>query len=210
MMVSTLGPAVGFYKIGLELAYVGGIDLARRLIDAGNDVFLDLKLHDIPNTVARATAQIAGIGARFLTVHAFGQTMTAALEGVRGTPLQVLGVTVLTSANAEDVAEDGYALAPAALVGRRAVRAQALGLPGLVLSPLELEATRRLVGRDMLLVTPGVRPAGSMAGDQKRITTPGDAIRAGADHLVVGRPITAASDPRGAAEAILAEIGSAR
>ena len=208
-MVVRLGPAVGFYKIGLELAFAGGLDLARALISDGKDVFLDLKLHDIPNTVTRATAQVARLGARFLTVHAYPQTMRAALDGLGDSALQVLGVTVLTSSSDADVTNAGYSGTASDLVLRRAAQAADLRLPGLVLSPLELKTVRATVGPDMLLVTPGVRPAGVAAGDQKRVMTPEDAIRAGADYLVVGRPITAAADPREAAEAINRAVESA-
>lgn len=201
-MVVRLGPAVTFYKIGLELAFAGGLDLARSLIGEGKDLFLDLKLHDIPNTVSRATAQVARLGARFLTVHAYPQTMRAALDGLGDSALQVLGVTVLTSSSDADVHQAGYSGTASELVLRRAGQARELGLPGLVLSPLELPTVRAAVGPEMLLVTPGVRPAGAATGDQKRVMTPEDAIGAGADHLVVGRPITAAADPRQAAEAI--------
>ena len=155
-MVARLGPAVGFYKVGLELAYVGGIDFAKRLIDGGKQVFLDLKLHDIPNTVARTTSQIAGIGASFLTVHAFPQTMSAALDGLGGSSLKILGVTVLTSSSDADLREAGYVETAPELVARRALQAKAIGLPGLILSPLEVAAVRALVGPEMLLVTPGV------------------------------------------------------
>ena len=209
VMVDRLGPVVGFYKIGLELAFTGGLDLARRLIGDGKQVFLDLKLHDIPNTVTRATAQVATIGAHFLTVHAYPQTMRAALDGLGDSPLMVLGVSVLTSSSDADLRQAGYAETSSALVLRRAGQARVIGLPGLILSPLEVAAVRTAVGPGMLLVTPGVRPAGADAGDQKRTLTPGEAIQAGADHLVVGRPITTAADPRAAAVSILEEIARA-
>ncbi|MCW6509560.1 orotidine-5'-phosphate decarboxylase [Lichenifustis flavocetrariae] len=199
-MVDRLGPAADFYKIGLELAYVGGLDLARELIADGKRVFLDLKLHDIPNTVTRATAQIAGLGATFLTVHAYPQTMAAALVGLGSSGLKLLGVTVLTSADDHDLATAGYTEGAAALVLRRARQARDLGLQGLVLSPLELAAVRPLVGPGMCLVTPGIRPAGAEKSDQKRTLTPEEAIAGGADYLVIGRPITGAADPRQAFE----------
>lgn len=208
-MVDRLGSSVGFYKIGLELAFVGGLDLARRLIDSGKLVFLDLKLHDIPNTVTRATAQVAKIGARFLTVHAYPQTMRAAVDGLGDSGLQVLGVTVLTSSSDADLRHAGYAQTASDLVMERAMQAQGIGLPGLILSPLEVAAVRAAVGPALLLVTPGIRPAGTEKGDQKRTLTPAEALHAGADHLVVGRPITAAPDPRRAAEAIVAELQAA-
>ncbi len=208
-LVTALGDSVGFYKIGLELAYGGGLDLAERLVGTGRQVFLDLKLHDIPNTVAGATAQVARLGARFLTVHGYPQTMEAARDAARDTGLAVLAVTALTSADDADLRNAGYRDTVRDLVERRAVQARDLGLGGLVLSPRELAAVRPVAGPGLLLVTPGIRPAGAAAGDQKRVTTPGDAIRAGADHLVVGRPITGAPDPRAAAEAIQAEIAAA-
>ena len=208
-MVRQLGPSVSFYKVGLELAYVGGVDFARRLLDDGYRVFLDLKLHDIPNTVTRATSQIATLGASFLTVHAYPQTMAAALAGCQDTNLKLLGVTVLTSSDDHDLEEAGYRFDAASLVERRCGQAARLGMPGLILSPRELKTVRQVIGPNMLLVTPGIRPASAAANDQKRTLTPGEAIRDGADHLVVGRPITAAADPRAAATAILREIEEA-
>lgn len=207
ILVGQLGETVSFYKIGMELAYAGGLDLARDLKDAGKRVFIDLKLHDIGATVERATRQIAGMGMDFLTIHAFPQTMTAARAGA-GDSLRLLAVTVMTSWDDNDLKEAGYAYGVADLVARRAGQAQACGIDGLILSPLELATIRPLVGPDMLLVTPGVRPAGADAGDQKRIMTPAQAIAASADHIVVGRPVTRAADPRAAAGAILAEISA--
>jgi orotidine-5'-phosphate decarboxylase len=205
-LVARLGDSVSFYKIGMELIYGGGgLGLAERLIGAGHKVFIDLKLHDIPNTVERACAQIARLGATFLTVHAYPQTMRAALAGAAGSGLGVLGVSVLTSADDSDLAEAGYALGARALVSRRAAQAEALGLAGLVASAAEV-AGLRAEGRRLTLVCPGIRPAGGEAGDQKRVATPGKAIADGADYLVVGRPITGAGDPRAAAEGILAEM----
>lgn len=208
-LVATLGEAVSFYKIGMELAYGGGLALARRLIDAGKDVFLDVKLHDIPTTVERATAQVARLGARFLTVHAYPQTMRAAAAGRGDSPLQVLAVTVMTSYDDADLAEAGFAAGVKETVARRATQAHDIGIDGLILSAAEVPAMRALVGPAMQLVTPGIRPAGSAVGDQKRVMTPGEAIAAGADRLVIGRPVTGAADPRAAAEAIVAEIAAA-
>jgi orotidine-5'-phosphate decarboxylase len=205
VLVDQLDDAVSFYKIGMELAYGGGFDLARDLKNAGKRVFIDLKLHDIGATVERATRQIAKIGMDFLTIHAFPQTMNAARVGA-GDSLKLLAVTVMTSYDDADLKEAGYACSVAELVARRARQAQIAGIDGLILSPHELGAIRTLVGPDMLLVTPGVRPAGADIGDQKRIMTPAQAIAASADHIVVGRPITRAVDPRAAAEAIVAEI----
>lgn len=204
-LVGQLGDAVSFYKIGMELAYGGGFDLARDLKNAGKRVFIDLKLHDIGATVERATRQIAKMGMDFLTIHAFPQTMTAARAGA-GDSLRLLAVTVMTSYDDADLQEAGYACSVAELVARRARQAQALGIDGLILSPQELGPIRALVGANMLLVTPGVRPLGADIGDQKRIMTPAQAIAASADHIVVGRPVTRAADPRAAAEAIVAEI----
>lgn len=206
-LVATLGDSVAFYKIGMELAYGGGLELARELKGAGKRVFIDLKLHDIGATVERATRQIARMGMDFLTIHAYPQTMAAARAGAGD--LALLAVTVMTSYDDADLAEAGYAYGVAELVARRAAQARAAGVDGLILSPLELAAIRPVVGPDMLLVTPGVRPAGAEAGDQKRIMTPAQAIAASADHIVVGRPITRAADPRAAAEAIVAEIALA-
>jgi orotidine-5'-phosphate decarboxylase len=205
-MIARLGDSVGFYKIGMELAYGGGFALIDELGRAGKQVFLDLKLHDIGATVEKATARIARIGVRFLTVHAFPQTLAAAKRGADGSSLQVLGVTVMTSYDDADLAAAGYRLNVKELVALRAQQAKAAGIAGLILSPEELIATRALVGGDMLLVTPGVRPAGAALGDQKRVATPAEAFARGADHIVVGRPILAAPDPRAAALAIQQDI----
>ena len=207
-LVSTLGESVSFYKIGLELVYGGGLSLAERLARDGKKVFLDLKLHDIGATVERAAAQVAGLGATYLTVHAFPQTMVAAVSGVGDRPTGILGVTVMTSYDDDDLHQAGYALGLRDLVARRADQAVAAGIAGLILSAEEVEAMRRRVGRKLRLVTPGIRPAGAAVGDQKRVMTPAAALAAGADHLVIGRPITRATDPRAAAEAILAEMAT--
>ncbi len=208
-MVELLGDSVGFYKIGMELAYGGGLSLVEEFSRAGKQVFVDLKLHDIGNTVEKATAQIARLGARFLTVHAFPQTLAAARRGAQGSGLQVLGVTVMTSYDDADLAAAGYRLTLSELVALRATQAKEAGIAGLILSPEELAATRALVGADMLLVTPGIRPAGAALGDQKRVATPYDAFARGADFIVVGRPILAAAEPREAALAIQREIAAA-
>lgn len=207
-MVSRLGDSVTFYKVGMELAYSGGLSFVRRLADAGKKVFLDLKLHDIPNTVEKATAQVADLGATFLTVHAFPQTMKAAVKGRGAGSLKILAVTVMTSYDDADLVEAGYALGVKDLVERRARQAHAIGVDGLILSPEEVSAMRALLGPDITLITPGIRPSGSAAGDQKRIMTPANAIEAGADYLVIGRPVTQADDPKASAEAIIAEIRS--
>ncbi len=208
-LVAELGDSVRFYKIGMELAYGGGLNLAPKLAAAGKKVFIDLKLHDIPNTVERATAQIAKLGAHFLTVHAYPQTMRAAAAGASGARLKLLAVTVLTSCDDADLAEAGYALGVRALVARRAAQAQAAGVDGLVASASEAAMLRATIGESLLLVTPGIRPAGTSLGDQKRVATPAQAIADGADYLVVGRPVTQASDPRAAAQQIVAEIAAA-
>ena len=205
-MVTHLGDSVTFYKIGLELIYAGGMPLAERLIASGKNVFLDLKLHDIPNTVGRATAQIAKMGARFLTIHAFPQTMQAARDALGDSSLQLLAVTVMTSYDDRDLAEAGYRMNVKDLVAHRAQQAKARNIHGLILSAEEAASMRAALGPDMLLVTPGIRPQGADIGDQKRVMTPARAIAAGADHLVIGRPITQAEDPRKAAEAIVQEI----
>jgi orotidine-5'-phosphate decarboxylase len=210
-MVARLGETVRFYKIGMELIYGGdGLELAEQLIAAGKRVFIDLKLHDIPNTVERATRQIARLGATFLTVHGYPQTMRAAKAGAAGSGLKILAVTVLTSSDDADLQDAGYAYGVRDLVARRARQAREAGIDGLILSPQELGGTRKLVGRDLLLVTPGIRPAGGATGDQKRIMTPGEARAAGADYLVIGRPITGAPDPEAAAAAIVGEMGGAK
>jgi len=207
-LVSTLSDRVIFYKIGLELAYGGGVQLAGDLIQSGKKVFFDLKLHDIGITVSRACAQIARLGADFLTVHAYPQTMKAAKQAARGAPLRLLAVSVLTSYDDEDLAEAGYAYGVVDLVLRRAAQARTAGLDGLVLSAHEAKAVRARFGTELLLVTPGIRPEGKDAAGQKRTMTPAAAIAAGADYLVAGRPVTRAEDPCAAAEAILAEMAA--
>jgi len=208
-MIVRLGDSVTFYKIGYQLAYAGGLPLVRQLASAGKKVFVDLKLHDIGNTVARGVESVAQLGATFLTVHAYPQTMKAAVEARTGSGLKILAVTVLTSYDDGDLHAAGYRLSVPDLVEARAQQAQVLGVDGLVCSPEEAAALRKVVGHRMKLVTPGIRPAGASAGDQKRIMTPARAIAAGADYLVVGRPVMEAADPRAAAEAIQAEIAQA-
>ncbi|WP_294539332.1 orotidine-5'-phosphate decarboxylase [uncultured Rhodoblastus sp.] len=208
-MVERLGDSVGFYKIGMELAYGGGLELAPELTAAGKQVFIDLKLHDIGHTVEKAVAQIARLGARFLTVHAFPQTLAAARRGAEGSSLQVLGVTVMTSYDDSDLVAAGYRLTLRELVALRALQAKEAGIAGLILSADEAPAIRALVGADLLLVTPGIRLAGAALGDQKRVATPLEAIARGADFIVVGRPVLAAPEPREAALAIQREIAEA-
>jgi orotidine-5'-phosphate decarboxylase len=205
-LVSCIGEVGIFYKIGMELVYAGGLSLVQRLVGEGKKVFVDLKLHDIPNTVERATAQIARLGASFLTIHAYPQTMKAALAGAADSKLKLLGVTVLTSMNDKDLVEAGYASGVETTVVHRARQAKSRGIAGLVLSPHEVRMVRGAIGQRLVLVTPGIRPQGTGAGDQKRVMTPAEAIAAGADHIVVGRPVSEAADPRAAATAIIAEI----
>ena len=208
-MVAKLGETVGFYKIGYQLAFAGGLPFAAGLIAAGKQVFLDFKLHDIGNTVQKGVESVAQLGATFLTVHAYPQTMKAAVEGKTGSTMRILAVTVLTSYDDADLAAAGYDLSVGELAAARAAQARDTGVDGLICSAEEAANLRGIVGPGMVLVTPGIRPAGSAAGDQKRITTPAKAIDAGADYLVVGRPIVEAGNPKAAADAIVAEIAQA-
>ncbi|MFN4042158.1 MAG: orotidine-5'-phosphate decarboxylase [Brevundimonas sp.] len=209
-LVERTDGAVGFFKIGLQLFATDGMTLARELKSEGRQVFLDWKLHDIGATVQKAAAVLAGSGCDLLTVHARPQVMAAAMRGVEGSGLKVLGVTVLTSLTTEDVAADDHSLSPAELVEHRVRQALDAGVHGVVASPHEAARVRYLAyeaGReDFLIVTPGVRPAGAALDDQARAATPAQAIRDGATHLVVGRPITGAENPRAAAQAIAGEI----
>ena len=208
-MIARLGDAVNFYKIGYQLGFAGGLPLVRQLADQGKKVFVDLKLHDIGNTVARGVESVAKLGATFLTVHAYPQTMKAAVEARAGSGLKILGVTVLTSYDDGDLHAAGYRLSVSDLVEARAQQAQVLGVDGLVSSPEEAALLHKIIGHQMVLVTPGIRPAGSATGDQKRIMTPARAISAGADYLVVGRPVLQSADPKAPADAIQAEIAIA-
>jgi orotidine-5'-phosphate decarboxylase len=207
-MVARLGDSVSFYKIGYQLGFAGGLALAQTLASAGKQVFVDMKLHDIGNTVAKGVESIARLGASFLTVHAYPQTMHAAVDAREGTSLRILAVTVLTSYDDADLAAAGYDFTVSELVAERAAQARDIGIDGLVCSAAEAATLRSIVGPRMVLVTPGIRPAGASSDDQKRIMTPSSAIAAGADHLVVGRPILEARDPKAAAEAIVAEIAA--
>jgi len=209
-MIARLGDSVSFYKIGYQLAFAGGLSLAEGLVRAGKQVFLDMKLHDIDNSVAHGVESIARLGVTFVTVHAYPQTMRAAVAGKGGSPLRILGVTVLTSYDDHDLAEAGYRVSVDDLVADRAHQAHDIGIDGIVCAPSEAGPLRLMIGPDMVLVTPGIRPAGASPNDQKRITTPAQAIAAGAHHLVVGRPITGADDPRAAAQAIVGEITAAQ
>lgn len=197
-LVDSLGDAVSFVKIGYQLGYGGGLDLVKTFKARGLKVFADLKLLDIDNTVAQGAARLAALGADFITVHAYPKALRAAADAVDGTESTILAVSVLTSLSDADLKEAGYSASAADLVLTRAEQAVAAGVGGLVCSPQEITAVRARVGDDLVLVTPGIRPAGSAADDQQRIATPAEALRAGGDYLVIGRPITAAADPRAA------------
>ncbi|MDF2370764.1 MAG: orotidine-5'-phosphate decarboxylase [Rhizobiaceae bacterium] len=208
-LVSQLGDAVGFYKIGYQLVFAGGLEFARELIADGKRVFLDVKLLDIDNTVSKAVENIVKLNVSMLTIHAYPKAMKAAVEAARGSDLCLLGVTVLTSMDQQDMIDAGYGDDPQALVARRAKQAAQAGMGGIVCSAAESALVRKIVGPDMAVVTPGIRPKGADHGDQKRVVTPGDALRDGSSHLVVGRPIVAADDPLEAATAILSEMNLA-
>lgn len=215
-LAQQLAPAVGAFKIGKELFTSAGPDIVRRVRDTGASVFLDLKFHDIPNTVAKAVAAAVRLDVQMLTIHASGgsEMMRAAEQSAQQTAAQlgrpaplVLGVTVLTSQDSATLAELGGETDVARQVERLALLAAKSGLRGLVCSPLEIVALRRILPPQMQLVTPGIRTGAEKADDQKRTLTPREAIQAGASWLVIGRPITAAADPRAAAESILASLG---
>ncbi len=213
-MVATLGDAASFYKIGMQLVFAGGLPLISQLVAEGKRIFLDMKLLDIDNTIAGGVDSIARLGVTFTTIHAYPKAMRAAVETLRraeqhSAGLGLLAVTVLTSMEDDDVHAAGYAQPAAELVTTRAADARRAGMDGIVCSPLEIAAVRNIVGPDMAIVTPGIRPAGAAADDQKRIMTPTDAIKAGANYLVIGRPITAADDPAAAARAVMNEIETA-
>jgi orotidine-5'-phosphate decarboxylase len=207
--VSELDGVVNFYKIGYRLVFAGGLDFARDLARDGKKVFLDMKLLDIDNTVAEGVENIARMGVTMLTLHAYPKAMRAAVAAARGSDLTLLGVTVLTSMDNADLAEAGYEGDAQSLVLRRAEQAREAGMGGIVCSAAEASAVRAVLGPDMAVVTPGIRPAGADHGDQKRVMTPRDALVAGASHLVVARPIVGAPDRRAAAQAILAEMATA-
>lgn len=208
-MVETLGDSVSFYKVGLELFATDGMALARELKAQGKQVFLDWKLHDIGVTVQRAAAALADTGCDLLTVHGEPQVMASAVRGRGRSGLKVLAVTVLTSLSDEDLREVGYVDGARALVERRIHQAIHAGCDGVVASPHEADLARSLGGKDFLVVTPGVRPDWAAKNDQARVATPVEALRSGASHIVCGRPITAANDPRAAAERIVAEMAGA-
>lgn len=210
-LVDSLGDTVSFYKVGLELLFHDGLALASELKNDGKRVFLDMKFLDIGNTVEKAVAAVADHGFDLLTIHGIdSKTMKAALKGRGSSSLKILGVTVLTSLDQADLAEQGIAgTSPADLVVRRARLAADAGLDGVIASGQEAARIRAATRNDFLIVTPGIRLPGGDAGDQQRITTPEDALRAGANHLVVGRPITAAADPVAAAKRVLEHIAAA-
>ncbi len=205
-LVERIGPAAGFYKVGMELYAAAGMEFVRELLSAGKQVFLDLKLYDIGETVKRAVAVVARTGVRFLTVHGSPSVMRAAREGRGDAPLQLLAVTVLTSYTQEDVDAMGFGGTLSDLVDFRARKAVEAGMDGLVCSPLEVARVRALTGAGVILVTPGVRPAGADPGDQKRFATPQEALRNGSNYLVVGRPVTRAADPAKAFAGILSGL----
>jgi orotidine-5'-phosphate decarboxylase len=207
--VRELEGTVCFYKIGYQLAFAGGLDFARELASGGTKVFLDMKLLDIDNTVAKGVENIVKMGVTMLTLHAYPKAMKAAVEAAEGSKLCLLAVTVLTSMDEQDMIDAGYEYDPHTMVLRRAEQAQHAGMGGIVCSANEAAAVRKVVGSGMAVVTPGIRPVGSDHGDQKRVVTPADAVRAGASHLVVARPIVASVDRKAAAEAILAEMAAA-
>lgn len=209
-IISRLGDSVDFFKIGYQLFYGGdGLTVGRELLRAGKRVFFDLKLLDIDNTVEKGVSAIAETGATMLTLHAYPKAMKTAVKAAEGSGLCLLGVTVLTSMDQADLEEAGYGHSIEDLVARRATQARDAGMGGLVASAFEAKKIREIVGPDMAVVTPGIRPAGTDKGDQKRVMTPADALRAGASHLVVARPIIAAQSPRQAAQAVLSEMAMA-
>lgn len=209
-LVETLADSASFYKIGYQLAFAGGLALVAELKAAGKQVFLDLKLLDIDNTIRGGVSSVAALGADMLTLHAYPRAMAAAVAAKQANPaaadLNLLGVTVLTSMDDEDLKDAGYAATASDLVASRGATARSCGMDGLVCSPLEARALRAIAGDRMALVVPGIRPAGSEHGDQKRVMTPAQAVKAGADYLVIGRPVNAAPDPVAAMEAIVAEL----
>jgi orotidine-5'-phosphate decarboxylase len=209
-LVNYLGDTVSFYKVGLELLFSGGLSLAQELKNEGKRVFLDLKFLDIGNTVERAVANASRMGVDFLTIHGTdSKTMKAAVAGRGAAQTKLFAVTVLTSLDANDLTEQGISATPAELVVKRARLAQANGMDGVIASGQEAASVRAATGAAFLITTPGIRLPGGDAGDQARITSPEDALRDGANHLVVGRPITAARDPRAAARTFLEHIAKA-
>jgi len=209
-LVSALGDSAAFYKVGMELFAAAGMDYVRCLVDKGKRVFLDMKYYDIGETVRRAVTVAARSGSSFLTVHAVGQVMRAAVEGRGDSPMKLLGVTVLTSLDRRDLQEMGHSQPVSELVGMRVRQAMAAGIDGLVASPLEAANIRAMAGPEAILVTPGVRSAGAARGDQKRVATPAEAVAAGANYIVIGRQVTRAADPEAALHSIREELSGAR
>jgi orotidine-5'-phosphate decarboxylase len=205
-LVTRIGDGVDLYKVGMELYAASGMEIVRDLQDRGKQVFLDLKFYDIPETVRRAVAQVARAGLRFLTVHGVSSVMRAAVEGRGDSQLQLLAITVLTSFAPEDAEELDFTGPIADLVERRTRKAVESGVDGIVASPLEAAAMRRILGPSRIIATPGVRSAGRDPGDQRRVATPYEAIRDGADYLIVGRQITRSSDPAAEVARIAEEI----
>jgi orotidine-5'-phosphate decarboxylase len=205
-LVNALGDSGGFYKVGMELYAAAGMDYVRSLIDRGKRVFLDLKYYDIGETVKRAVRVAAKSGATFLTVHAVAPVMRSALEGRGESPMKLLAVTVLTSLDNNDLKEMGHNATASELVAMRVKQAREIGIDGIVASPLEASSIRKIAGPDAILVTPGVRSPGVAKGDQKRVATPAEAMRDGANYLVIGRQVTRAADPAVAAAAIRQEL----
>lgn len=208
-LVALLGDRIQVYKIGIELYAGAGMAFARELRSQGKDVFLDMKFYDIPETVRRAVCQVARAGLQFLTVHGSHAVMRAAVEGRGPSNLQLLAVTLLTSFDRQDIEDLGYPCEATDLVDLRVRKAMAAGMQGIVASPLDAARVRRLAGAGALLVTPGVRSAGVAKSDQKRVATPAEAIREGADYVVVGRQVTRAADPAGEVDRVLEEIAAA-
>jgi len=208
-LVRRIGAGVSFYKVGMELYCAAGMDFVRELPGQGKEVFLDLKFYDIGETVRRAVAQVARSEVRFLTIHAVGQVMRAAVEGRGDSRLQLLAVTVLTSFDQQDVVEMGYSCEVSELVLLRARQALEAGVDGMVSSPLDVAAVRKLAGPRAIIVTPGVRSAGAGKGDQKRVATPAEAVMAGANYVVIGRQITRAADPAAEVARVREEIAEA-
>jgi len=208
-LVQELGDTVSFYKIGYQLLFAGGLEFARELKAANKKVFLDMKLLDIDNTIASAVQNVVRLGVDMLTVHAYPKAMRAAVEAAKGSNLCLLGVTVLTSMDDADLKAAGYSDDAKTLVLKRAKDARLAGMGGIVASAAEAQALRNVIGPDMALVTPGIRPKGADKGDQKRVMSPKEAIQAGASHLVVARPIVKADNPLQAAKLILTEMEEA-
>lgn len=208
-LVRDLGDEVSFYKVGLGLQLVGGNEFAKELIAEGKRVFLDYKYYDIAETVQRAVAQAAELKITFLTVHGVASIMKAAVAGRGNSDMKVLGVTVLTSMDAEDIKEMGFECSVEDLVVARAKRALEVGVDGVIASALEVAELRKQTSNKLMIVSPGIRPSGGAKHDQKRVATPFEAMRAGADYLVLGRPIYAADNPKAAAQAIIQEMADA-